>query len=199
MIADTVQFISSKWWTFLLRGIIALALAIWAFSNPTGLAAGLVYIVAAYFIIVGLLEFFSGLSLTGVGSWWALILLGVVQVLLGIIMLTRPGAGTLALAFLIAIWMFATGLIEISSAIALRNYISGEFWWIILGLITLAFGVYIVLQPAIGLLALVYAIGIYAVIAGVALILAAFRIRNLPQQLDKAVTTVKQSVENVQR
>jgi uncharacterized membrane protein HdeD (DUF308 family) len=196
MITDTVQFLASKWWTFVLRGVVALALAVFAFTQPGSMATGLVYVVAAFFIISGLLEFFAGLSFTGIGSWWALILLGVVQVMLGIIMIAKPGVGPLALAYLVAIWAFSTGLIEISSAIALRNVIANEFWWILLGLVTLALGVYVVLRPDLGVLALVYAVGIYAVLAGIALIATGFRIRGLTHQIQKDVTNLKQSAES---
>jgi uncharacterized membrane protein HdeD (DUF308 family) len=53
MLADTIKQISSKWWTFLLRGIVALALAAFAFAAPATVARGLVYVFAAYFIISG--------------------------------------------------------------------------------------------------------------------------------------------------
>ncbi|MBV8164743.1 MAG: DUF308 domain-containing protein [Candidatus Eremiobacteraeota bacterium] len=188
-----MQLLASKWWTFVLRGIVALALAFFAFTQPQSIATVLVYVVAAYFIISGLFEFFAGLSFTGIGSWWALILVGVVQVMLGIIMIAKPGVGPLALAYLVGIWAFSTGLVEISSAIAFRNVITNEFWWILLGLVTLGLGVYVVLRPDLGVLSLVYAVGIYAVLAGITLIATGFRIKNLAQQVRKDVTTLKQS------
>jgi uncharacterized membrane protein HdeD (DUF308 family) len=106
--------------------------------------------------------------------------MGIVDAALGIIMLTQPGMGPLALAYLFAIWMIMNGVTEISSAIALRNIIHDEFWWILLGIITLVAGVYVILVPGLGLLALVYTIGIYAILAGIALIALAFRIKNFP-------------------
>lgn len=68
---------------------------------------------------------------------------------------------------------------EISSAIALRNYLNNEVSWILLGIITLGFGLYVVARPALGLLALVYTIGFYAVLAGIALVAFAFRIKGV--------------------
>jgi uncharacterized membrane protein HdeD (DUF308 family) len=179
MIADTVNQLSSKWWTFLLRGIVALALAAVCLISPGQTASALVFIVAAYFIISGVVAIFAGFAFTGAASWWALVLMGIVDAALGIIMLTQPGMGPLALAYLFAIWMIMNGVTEISSAIALRNIIHDEFWWILLGIITLVAGVYVILVPGLGLLALVYTIGIYAILAGIALIALAFRIKGL--------------------
>lgn len=192
MIADTIELLASKWWTFLLRGLIAIALAVFAFAAPATMATALVYIVAAFFIISGLLSLFSGISMTGVGSWWLLIILGIGQGALGIIMLTQPGAGPLALAYLVAIWAFSTGLMEITSAIALRDLISNEFWWILLGIVTLGLSVYIIFRPDIGVLALVFTIGIYAALAGIALIAFAFRIRGAAQDIRKLRTASSQ-------
>jgi uncharacterized membrane protein HdeD (DUF308 family) len=179
MTSDAVNAISSKWWTFLVRGVVALALAAFAFSMPETMAAGLVYIVAAYFIVSGVAALFGGLSLTGTGSWWALAFLGLVQAALGVVMLAEPGVGPLTLAYLLALCLISSGVVEISSAITLRNYISNEFWWVILGLVTLGFGFYVLVRPDIGLFALVYTIGIYAVLAGISLIALAFRVKNV--------------------
>ncbi|MGP6159951.1 MAG: HdeD family acid-resistance protein [Vulcanimicrobiaceae bacterium] len=178
MISDTIKQLTSKWWTFLVRGLVTLALAAFAFSAPAATASALVYVFAAYFIISGVVSLLAGISFTGVGHWWALILMGFVQGALGFVMLAQPGIGPLALAYFFAIWMISTGLMEISGAVALRSYVSNEFWWILLGIITLAFGFYVVMRPDLGLLALVYTIGFYAVLAGVSLIAFSFRIKS---------------------
>jgi uncharacterized membrane protein HdeD (DUF308 family) len=179
MIADTIKHISSKWWTFLLRGIVALALAAFCFISPAATAGALVFIAAAYFIISGVVAIVAGFSFTGIGHWWALVLMGLVQAALGFIMLAQPNTGPLALAYLFAIWMIMSGVTEISSAIAFRGVVSNEFWWILLGVITLAFGFYVVMIPGLGVLALVYTIGFYAIFAGISLVALSFRIKNL--------------------
>lgn len=184
MIADTVNQLSSKWWTFLLRGIVALALAACCLMSPASTASALVYIVAAYFIIAGVVSIIAGFSFTGIGSWWLFIISGAVQAFLGFLMLSQPGMGPLTLAYLFAVWMIMTGVTEISSAIALRNVISNEFWWILLGIITLAAGAYVVIVPGLGILALVYTIGLYAIVAGISLIVLAFRFKGLPSKLE---------------
>ncbi len=199
MTTDLIERLTGQWWTFLLRGIVALGLAVLAFAAPAAMASGLVYFVAAFFIVSGALALLAGVSFTGVGSWWALILTGLVQAALGIIMLAEPGAGPLALAFFVAIWAFSTGVMEISSAIALRSYIDNEFWWILLGVMTLVFGVYVVARPDLGILALVYSIGIYAALAAGTLIGLAFRIKNAGHEIEKYRTAAKQAAQVAHR
>lgn len=179
MIDDAISQLSSRWWTFLLRGIVALVLAAFAFSAPGPTAGALVYVFAAYFIISGVVALVAGFSLSGVGQWWALIIMGILQAVLGFMMLAQPGAGPLALAYLFSIWMVMSGATEIIGAIALRSYINNEFWWVLLGIITLAFGFYVLWRPDLGLLALVYTLAFYATFAGISLIAFSFRIKNV--------------------
>jgi len=179
MTNDVVDRLTGQWWTFVLRGLIGVALAFFAFAIPATMASGLVFVVAAFFIVSALLAVTAGVSFTGIGSCWALILLGVVQAALGIIMLNQPG----------------TGPAEVSSAIALRNFIKNEFWWVLLGIITLAFGMYVVLRPDLGVLALVYSIGIYAALAGGSLIGLGIRIKNAGRDVAKLRTKVVNAAE----
>ena len=189
MITDAINQLSDRWWTFLVRGIVALALAVFAFMMPSAMATALVYIFAAYFIISGATTVFAGISLTGAGSWWALILLGIVEAVLGFIMLAEPGAGPLALAYLFALWVILAGTTEISAAITLRSYTNNnEFWWILFGLVTLAMGFYVVLNPTLGVSALVYSVGIYAALAGISLVALSLRIKSLPKAAARAVS-----------
>ena len=86
-----------------------------------------------FIIISGVAAALAGLSLTGSGNWWAVILLGVVEAILGFIMLTEPGARPLALAYMFAIWVTLAGTMEIAAAVTVRNYTNGNtFWWLLL-------------------------------------------------------------------
>lgn len=186
MLTDFAQSITSKWWTFLVRGILALILAAAVFIYPLAAASALVYLVAAYFIIAGFAQIAGGVAFTGAGHWWLLVLTGIMSVFLGFIMLTQPGMGPLALAYLVAIYAIFNGLMEIASGIMLNSVITNAGWWIFLGIVTLALGFYIIIQPAIGVAALVYAIGIYAVIAAIALFVFASRLKSADTTISKA-------------
>ena len=176
---DAVAQITGKWWTFLLRGIVALCLAAFAFAAPSAMTTALVYVFAAYFIISGIASLALGFSFTGVGHWWAFVFLGAVETALGILMLAQPGAGPLALAYLFALWLVTSGTLEIAGAVTLRDLISGTVWWALLGVISVAFGFYVLWRPDLGLLALDYVVGWYALFAGIALTVFAFRVKSV--------------------
>jgi len=72
-----------------------------------------------------------------------------------------------------------TGVLEIASALRLRKQISGEFWLLLGGVCSILFAIILMAYPGAGLLALVWIIGIYALIFGSALLALGFRLRGL--------------------
>ncbi|MBV8355389.1 MAG: HdeD family acid-resistance protein [Candidatus Eremiobacteraeota bacterium] len=178
MPTDFAQAITGRWWTFLVRGVFALLLAAVVFLYPIQAATGLVYLVAAYFVISGVTQIAGGVAFAGAPHWWLLILTGAMSVFLGFIMFTQPGMGPLALAYLVAIYAIFNGITEVASGMMLGGAMPHSGWWILLGVLTWAFGIYIIFNPALGVAALVYAVGFYAVIVGVALVAFAFRLKS---------------------
>jgi uncharacterized membrane protein HdeD (DUF308 family) len=172
-----MQQLAAKWWTFLVHGIVALAIAAYAFTSLGGTATALAYVVAAYFIVGGIAAVAAGISFRGIGHWFAAIPLGIVQAALGVCILSVPDIDPVFLAHLFALWMITSSVAELSATIAMRNIIQNEFWLGLLGIPGLAIGCHFVVRPDLGLLALVYTIGFYGVLAGVSLIGFAFRIK----------------------
>lgn len=185
MFNDVAQTITDKWWTFLVRGIAALILGVAVFAYPMATATALVYIVAAYFIIAGIAQIAGGVTFSGVGQWWLLVLMGAMSVILGFVMITQPGMGPLALAYLVAMYAIFNGLMEISSGAMLSRVVPHSGWWIFLGAVTLLLGMYIIVYPGLGVAALVYMVGFYALAVAVALIVFAFRLKSAGTQFVK--------------
>jgi uncharacterized membrane protein HdeD (DUF308 family) len=191
---ETIAQLSAKWWTFLVRGIVALGIAAYAFTSPGGTATALAYVVAAYFIVSGVAAVVAGVSSTGVGHCFGLIPLGIVQAALGVYMLSLPGIGPLAFTRFFAIWMITSGVAELSLAIAMGNVIKSEFWLGLLGVPTLAIGWHVVVRPDLGFVALVYTVGFYGVLAGASLIGLVFRIKGAGEKFAARLRPCKCSV-----
>ena len=71
------------------------------------------------------------------------------------------------------------GALEIWGAIQLRKEIEGEWWLILSGLLSMAFGILLIARPGSGALALVWIIAAFAVLHGCTLIALALRLKNL--------------------
>jgi uncharacterized membrane protein HdeD (DUF308 family) len=97
---------------------------------------------------------------------------------MGILTFAAPGVTALALVFFIAGWAIATGVLEIVVAIRLRREIEGEWLLILGGLVSVLLGILLMLRPGVGALALVWLIGMYAIIFGLVLVILAFKTRS---------------------
>jgi uncharacterized membrane protein HdeD (DUF308 family) len=78
-----------------------------------------------------------------------------------------PGLTALALLYVIAFWAIFTSILKIVTAISLRREIRNEWLLILSGVLSVLFGLLLTASPAAGLLALVWLIGIYALVIGV--------------------------------
>jgi uncharacterized membrane protein HdeD (DUF308 family) len=88
----------------------------------------------------------------------------------------------LILLILIAARAIVTGVFEIAAAIQMRKYITGEWLLVLGGLASVLFGVLLLINPGAGALAVVWLIGVYAVVYGVLLLALGFKLRGLEHQ-----------------
>jgi uncharacterized membrane protein HdeD (DUF308 family) len=72
------------------------------------------------------------------------------------------------------------GVTEIVVAIKLRQEIKGEWFLILMGVVSIIFAIMLLWNPLPGALALVWLIGSYAIVFGVLGIVFGFRLRSLP-------------------
>jgi uncharacterized membrane protein HdeD (DUF308 family) len=171
---------SDAWWAVLLRGIAAIVFGVITFLSPGVTLAALVLLFGAYALVDGVAAFILGIREYGERErWWAEIIVGLVGVAAGVITFLMPGITALALAVVIAIWAIVRGVFEISAAFRLRHAIEGEWLLGLAGVLSIAFGVLMLLYPGTGALALVLWIGAFAFVWGVTMFVLSFRVRRM--------------------
>jgi uncharacterized membrane protein HdeD (DUF308 family) len=82
------------------------------------------------------------------------------------------------LVYFIAARALIVGVVELAAAVALRREVSNEWLLIVRGIFAVLFGLVLAIAPGAGALALVLMVGVYAIIAGILLLLVAFRLRS---------------------
>jgi uncharacterized membrane protein HdeD (DUF308 family) len=171
--------LARNWWVVALRGALALLFGILALVWPAITIGALVLLFGAYALVDGVFALgtalFGGARAEGRRPW--LILEGVVGVAAGIVTFVWPGVTALALLWVIAAWALVTGVLEIATAIRLRRELRGEWLLVLSGVLSVIFGIVLVVRPGAGALALIWVIGIYAILFGLMLLVLAFRLR----------------------
>jgi uncharacterized membrane protein HdeD (DUF308 family) len=167
------------WWAFLLRGLLAIAAGIAVLLVPgIGLSA-LILLFAAWMIADGVAELIGAWRTRGQKNWWVGILEGIAGLVVGILALVLPGLTAVVLLYLVAAWAIVTGVLEIYAAIKLREEITGELWMGLAGLLSVLFGLYLILFPGAGILSLLWLVGVFAIAFGVFMLMLGWRLRGI--------------------
>ena len=178
-VSGTVE-IARWWWTFIIRGLVAVAFGVLAFLAPAWGIAVLVALFGAWALVDGVIGLVGGIRSRGRDrSWWLSILEGIVGIVAGVFAFLFPAQAAVALIFIIAAWAIITGVFEIVAAIRLREQIQGEFWLGLAGVASILYGVVVYLFPAAGALSIVWLIGSFAIAFGAFLLILGWRLRRI--------------------
>ena len=171
--------LAENWWLLLLRGLAAIAFGVIAFFWPGITLVALTYLWGAYALVDGVVAIWAAFSASGddAGPRWWLGLSGIVSILAGIVAFVYPGLTALVLLVVIAVWAIIIGVLQLYAAIQLRKVINNEWWLILSGLLSIAFGAVLIAWPGTGALAVIWTIAWFAVFFGCMFIGLAFELK----------------------
>jgi uncharacterized membrane protein HdeD (DUF308 family) len=111
-----------RWWAVLLAGAVGILVGLTAIFLPAIAGRALLYLIAAWGLITGIFEIAAGIQLRRlITGEWMLILGGLLSILFGVLLFAFPGAGAVSLLWLIGIYTFVFGILEIIFAFALYS------------------------------------------------------------------------------
>ena len=175
-----VHLLAKNWWTFVLRGVLLAVLGILALASPGITAATLIFWIAMFLFVEGILTLLGVIM-----AWkereekWLHVLEGVLTIILGVIMFRAPELALFFAVLYVGIWSIMSGVARIAMAIQLRKEISGEFWMALGGAISVLFGILIIAQPGVGAATLMWMLGLFALLVGIILIVFGFKVKKL--------------------
>jgi uncharacterized membrane protein HdeD (DUF308 family) len=162
------------WWLFLVRGVAAILFGVFTFLAPGVSLFFILAFLAAWLAVDGLATLWQAVRGTPgrSGFWfWAD---GLLSLAAAAFLILSPGVSSFVLVLVVGAWTLALGVLRVIAAFQLRSVLLGLF-----GALTVVIGAWLIAQPGLGLLALVWFVGLEAMVAGALLIGLGWRLRRI--------------------
>lgn len=165
-------------WGALILGILFVLTSLISFQDPAGNLVAIVIFFAIFAIIKGIFEIFVRnrmKELTGYKSY-APIVLGVIDILIGVYFLFNLTIGVAALPFVFAIWFIVDSIFGLFTLDLAKSASTGYFWFaLIVDILGIILGIILLANPLSSALTLSFLVGFYFMIFGITNIIYAFR------------------------
>ena len=178
------DLLAQNWWLFTLRGVLGIIFGLIALIFPGATILSLVILFSAYMLVDGVVGIISAVRAIRrkEDRWGVLVFEGLLNIAVGIAAFLWPGLTVVAFVWLIAAWAIVSG--GLMTAAGFRLNIDYGRWWLVLGgLLSLAYGVLLIITPLIGAIVLTWWLGAYALVFGVALVVFSFKLRSRQHEL----------------
>ncbi|MGY3766769.1 HdeD family acid-resistance protein [Vagococcus vulneris] len=164
-------------WLSLLVGILFIATAIMSFKDPTGSLASIT-------IFIGIIALIKGISDITIRNKLkkytgktpnVLLVVGILDIVFGIILLTNVTVGMIALPFIFAIWFIVDSISGLFS-LDIAKSVSTAYYWLclILNIVGIFLGISLFFDPIASALTLSFIVGFYLMLIGIVYIVHAF-------------------------
>jgi uncharacterized membrane protein HdeD (DUF308 family) len=162
------QIVNLLWWMLLVKGIAALVFGVTAVFWPNLTLAVLVYLFSAYIVVSGILSIILGIFSAGKSSMWLLgLIIGIIELAAGIYAVRNPLITLAVFVLLVGFTFIIRGILQVAAAfMEVAPDRAAKALLVIAGALSVIAGVFIVLQPATGGLAFVWALGVYLLVVG---------------------------------
>jgi uncharacterized membrane protein HdeD (DUF308 family) len=173
------EALARNWWAVGLRGLFSILFGVIALLLPTVTMLSLVIVFSAYMLVDGILAIVAAVRAVKRRERWVLLVLeGVLDLAAGALAFLWPGLTVLAFVLLVAVWALASGVSMAAAGFRLGKE-RGSGWLIAGGLVSILYGVLLIVTPLIGAVVLTWWLGAYAIVIGGLLIGFAAKLRAL--------------------
>jgi len=173
----TIHPLARNWSLLALRGVLSILFGLMALALPGLVATVLAVMFGVYVTLDGIVALAAGVKAQARHDRsWPLLLEGVVNVLLGIVLLIQPALALLVLVYMIGFWAILNGGLMLVATAQLHR-VHGEWLLVLGGIASIMLGIALVATPLLGAVLLTTWIGAYALIFGSVLVTLALRLR----------------------
>jgi len=150
------------WWLLMLLGLLGIAAGVIVLAKPSDSLATLAVVAGIFVLADGILNLAASFG-RRTENRGLVAVMGVLDIVIGVLLIRHPIGGVLAIALLIGIWLIAIGIVRLVGAFEREQRV----WNIVLALLEIAAGIVIVASPPIGFATLALLVGIAFIVNGV--------------------------------
>lgn len=177
------EMLERRWWLIALRGVAGIIFGIICFANPALAGLSLILVFAVFSVVDGLFGLFSAIGQARQGERWVwLAIEAVASLVIGVLMLTMQGFALAFLFIFITVKAILGGILLTIAAFKLDGA-HGRGLLLGAGLISLLFGILLILAPLTGAKILIWWIGAWSLLFGVLLVGLGFKLRGVAKRL----------------
>lgn len=181
-----LKSLSKNWWVLVIRGVLLIALGAYALLMPEVTLAAYCFVLGIFLLIDGIVSVIAGVVAKVDSKLWTIVR-GVIEILIGLVIVAQPAmfatVAALTIVFIIAFTLIFNGGLEIFVAIRDRKKIQGEGWLILIGVLTILFGVVLLGSPLFAASLFIMIAGAFNIVYGVLMIVTAFQLRRVHTKL----------------
>jgi uncharacterized membrane protein HdeD (DUF308 family) len=179
------------WWVFLVGGLASVIFGVLAFMQPGIALLVLSIFFAAAILVDGASNIVGALQHREKDGWWIMLLIGILGVVAGGYALLNPPVSMMAFIFLVAFEAILLGVFLLMLGYKVRKATSREWILYATGVLSILFGILVIMNPAAGSRSVVYLIAGWALVIGALKVLFAFKVKNLPERAGEKFSALR--------
>jgi uncharacterized membrane protein HdeD (DUF308 family) len=187
--SQTQHAVTRVWWALVIRGVLALILGIFIITRPMESVAAFALVIAIWAVMQGVVSMVHAFDLRSIAPhWWLLFVSGLISTGFGVAAFYYyPGLSLTFAVVWASWWLLIGGVAGISVAVQERRAEMPWGWTMTLGILGVAAAIYAFMTPPVTLVALMALISAFAIGSGIILLVGAYRLRTVADDVASAV------------
>jgi uncharacterized membrane protein HdeD (DUF308 family) len=169
---------SRSWWMLLIRGLVGVVLGLALLAWPRESVEALIMLIGAFALATGVLVLAHGITVRL--FWPAVAAGGAITIIFGLVFLLAPDATAEVVVVLVGIWAIIFGIMELAGSAMMRRMDLDASFPMAIGIISLVFGLVLLVRPGVGIVTASILIGAYLLVTGAMILWQALRVRATP-------------------
>ncbi|WP_080873072.1 HdeD family acid-resistance protein [Oceanobacillus timonensis] len=165
-------------WVSLILGILFIVASLIVLQDPVGDLIAIAVMIAVFAILKGIFEIILRNKVKKYAAYTSKlpILIGIIDIVIGIFLLFNMDASIIALPFVFAFWFIIDSVLKIFTADRAKVISKGYYWFfIIANILGVIVGLFLLFNPIFSALTISFFIGFYFMMIGITEIIYAFR------------------------